>query len=173
MSTYVALLRGVNVGGRNTLAMAALRELFESLGHGEVRTLIQSGNVIFTSARPPVCARLKAAIESRFGFSAAVVVRSVSELHHVVVNNPLIDADGSTLHLGFMAGPPAAADVASLDHERYAPEQFAVVGAACYLLLPGGVGRSKLPDYLSRRLKVPITLRNWKTVTALAALADQ
>jgi uncharacterized protein (DUF1697 family) len=166
----VALLRGVNVGGR-TLPMAELRELVESLGFGDVRTYIQSGNVLFSAPRKPKADVLEAAIERRFGLQVDVMLRSPAELRRVIERNPFPDAERSKLHVGFMARKPAAATVAALDGDAFAPERFAIVGTDLYLHLPNGMGRTKLPDYVLRRVKVPTTIRNWNTVSKLAELA--
>jgi uncharacterized protein (DUF1697 family) len=168
--TVVGLLRGVNVGGR-TLPMAELREVVDSLGFDDVRTYIQSGNVLFSAPRSPKPAVLEEAIERRFGLAVDVMLRSAAELRRVIERNPFPDAERSRLHVGFMAKKPPPKDVAALDEDAFVPERFAVVGAELYLHLPGGMGRSKLPDYVLRRLKVPTTLRNWNTVTKLAELA--
>ena len=170
MATTVGLLRGVNVGGR-TLPMAELREVVESLGFGDVRTYIQSGNVLFSAPRRPKPDVVEAAIARRFGLEVDVMLRSPAELRRVIERNPFPNAEPSRLHVGFMARRPAPADVAALDEEAFAPEQFAILGTELYLHLPNGMGRTKLPDYVLRRVKVPTTVRNWNTVTKLAELA--
>ena len=171
MPVTVALLRGVNVGGR-TLPMAELRELVESLGFEDVRTYIQSGNVLFSAKKRPAPGVLEAAIERRFGLEVDVMFRSALELERTIEHNPFPDADRSKLHVGFMATKPTA-DVSGLDAEAFLPEQFATVGTELYLHLPNGMGRTKLPDFVLRRIKVPTTIRNWKTVTKLAELARE
>jgi len=100
-----------------------------------------------------------------------VMLRSPAELRRVIERNPFPNAEPSRLHVGFMARRPAPADVAALDEEAFAPEQFAILGTELYLHLPNGMGRTKLPDYVLRRVKVPTTVRNWNTVTKLAELA--
>jgi uncharacterized protein (DUF1697 family) len=168
---YVVLLRGVNVGGKNTVPMAALRELFESLGHGEVRTFIQSGNVVFTARAAVTPQSLERAVAQEFGVHTTVVIRTPRDLEQVVKANPFVGADPSKLHVGFMTQKPTAAVVAKLDGEPFRPEEFAVRGRELYLHLPNGMGRSKLPAYLDRRLKIPTTVRNWNTVNKLIELA--
>lgn len=173
MATYVALLRGVNVGGKNTVPMARLRATFESLGHGEVRTFIQSGNVVFTARRSVTPKSLETAIAQEFGVATTVVLRTPGELEKVVKLNPFPKADPAQLHVGFMVKKPAAAAVAKLDGEPFEPEAFAVRGREIYFHLPNGMGRTKLPGYIDRRLEVPTTVRNWKTVNKLVALAAE
>jgi uncharacterized protein (DUF1697 family) len=169
--TYVALLRGINVGGKNKVSMADLRALIESLGHTGVSTYIQSGNVVFTSAKAVAPATVEAAIKAEFALEIAVVVRTPTELAKVVKANPFAREDLSKVHVGFMARKPAAAVVAKIDATRFEPEAFAVHGAELYLYLPNGMGRSKLPDFVGRQLKVPTTVRNWNTVLKLLELA--
>ena len=101
-SSYVALLRGINVGGKGKLSMRELRELFESLGFEDVRTVIQSGNVVFRATERPSSSSLEAAIAERFQITAAVVLRSSSEMAAAINNNPFGDVDSKYLHIGFM-----------------------------------------------------------------------
>jgi uncharacterized protein (DUF1697 family) len=171
MPTYVALLRGVNVGGHHKVPMAELRSLFESMGFSDVQTLIQSGNVIFGSKAAPVAQRLEAAIEDRFAVASNVVLRTPSQLEAVLRNAPASMSDVSRLHVAFFTKQPSPADVVQLDHERFLPEQFSVRDNDMYVHLPNGAARTKLPDYLNRRLKVPMTMRNWNTVNRLAQLS--
>ncbi|MGC1420162.1 MAG: DUF1697 domain-containing protein [Acidimicrobiales bacterium] len=171
MPTYVALLRGVNVGGHHKVAMSELRSLFESMGFSDVQTLIQSGNVVFVSTRAPVAQHLEAAIEDRFAVVSRVVLRTPADLEEVIENAPATMADVSRLHVAFFTDRPAPADVVHLDHERFLPEQFSVRDHDMYVHLPNGAARTKLLDYLSRRLKVPMTMRNWNTVNRLAQLS--
>ena len=171
MPIYVALLRGVNVGGARKLPMAELRALVESLGCTRVSTYIQSGNVVFSAGKPVAPATLEVAIADRFGLDVAVMLRTPAQLEHVLEANPFPDADRSRLHVGFMAKRPNTATVAGLEADRFVPDEFAVEGAEVYLHLPAGMGRTKLPDYLVRRLAVPVTVRNWNTVGKLAELA--
>jgi uncharacterized protein (DUF1697 family) len=168
---YIGLLRGVNVGGKNKLPMAELRALLESLDHTEVSTFIQSGNVFFTTAKPVTEKTLETAIAKRFGINPSVMLRTPQEMRKVVKSNPFANADPGTLHVGFMAQKPPAAVLAKLDAERFLPDEFVVRGREYYLHLPNGLGRSKLPPYLDRQLKVPATVRNWNTVNKLLDLA--
>lgn len=167
---YVALLRGVNLGGTNKVAMPELRDLVESIGLSDVSTYIQSGNVLFTAGKPPDPTDLESAIEDRFGISVSVALRSASDLRKALRNNPFPDAETSTLHVGFLTDKPRQSVVAQLDAGRFAPDEFAVRGTEMYLHLPNGMGRSKLPPYLGRKLGVPTTIRNWNTVSKLAEL---
>ena len=171
MPTYIGLLRGVNLGGHNKVSMSALRALHESLGHTDVVTYIQSGNVVFSTDRNVTPASLEGAIKNEFGIDITVVLRTRAQLKRVVTANPFADADLKTVHVGFMASKPTAAAVRGLDADRFAPEEFAIKGSDLYLHLPNGMGRAKLPAYLDRTLKVPTTVRNWNTVCKLLELA--
>jgi uncharacterized protein (DUF1697 family) len=173
--TYVALLRGVNLGAHNKMPMAALRSLVESLGHDDVRTYIQSGNVVFRSAakRGALAGGLETAIAGEFGVKAAVVLRTERELDKAIAGNPFLaaGADEKTLHVVFLGSAPTKASVNKLDPGRSPPDEFAVGRAEVYLHCPNGFGRSKLSvDWFERILGGPATIRNWRTVTKLAEL---
>ena len=174
MTVYVALLRGINVGGRTMLPMALLRELAEGCGLGAVRTYIQSGNLVCTSPDPAaaVAERLAAAIAGAGGPAPTVAVRSRDELAELVAGNPYLDraTEPKQLHVAFLvegAEPPDRPD-----GDRFAPDELTVVGRDCYLFLPDGLGRSKLAEALSRPKSTHTTVRNWRTVTTLLDMAD-
>jgi len=170
----VALLRGVNVGGKNALPMNALAALCVEAGCSDVRTYIQSGNVVFSAAPSDVealPARLAAAIERDFGIRSPVVLRTAEELSKVPSANPYAGTD--KLHVAFLADVPAPKAVAGLDPNRSPPDAFAVVGRDVYLWLPDGVGRSKLTNaWFDKQLGTVSTIRNWRTVEALISLAS-
>jgi uncharacterized protein (DUF1697 family) len=168
---YVSLLRGVNVGGKNKLAMADLRLLFESLGLADVRTFIQSGNVIFKSDQVPNSSLLEGAIAERFGIATDVMLRTASELGIVAQRSPFLEDEGTHIYVGFMAREPSKAVVAALDVAHFGAERSKIVGSEVYLSLPSGMGEAKLPSYLTRQLKVPMTVRNWNTVKKLLELS--
>jgi len=170
MPRYVALLRGVNVGGKHSVPMAKLRAEFESLGHTDVATYIQSGNVVFTTKRAVTPAALEKALASKFGFAIPVVLRTRPELARIVKGDPFTKADRAKVHVGFMAKKPTAAAVKAVDAERFAPEELKVKGCEIYYHLPNGMGRAKLPVAVDRALKIPTTVRNWNTVTKLLTL---
>ncbi|HEX4756158.1 MAG TPA: DUF1697 domain-containing protein [Candidatus Dormibacteraeota bacterium] len=172
MPRYVALIRGINLGATNKVPMARLRTAVESLGHTDVTTHIQSGNVIFSSAGRVTSASLETMIASTFGIDTDVMLRTPAQLAKALHANPFPQADQARLHIGFMAARPPAAAVASLDAQRFLPEQFAIRGTELYLHLPAGMGTTKLPAYLGRILKVPTTIRTWRTVGALAEMSE-
>jgi uncharacterized protein (DUF1697 family) len=170
--TYVALLRGVNVGGNNRLLMADLRAHFASLGYLEVRTFIQSGNVIFQSADAVRSEHLEAAIANQFDIVTPVVLRTAQQIAATARRNPFADLDRGRLHVGFPRQTPIAGAVAGLELEQFAPDQARVVQSDVYLYLPNGTARSKLATYVDRRLKCSMTVRNWNTVAQLHALTN-
>ncbi len=168
MIRQVALLRGINVGGKNTVPMAALRDLFVSLGHDDVATLLQSGNVVFTGSGHAVPGDLEAAISEQFAITCRVIVVSRDELEQVVADNPFAEYQPTTVHVGFVGAPPDQQSVTTIDAGSFAPEELVPGDRHLYLHLPGGMGRARMPSQLERRLGVPITFRNWTTVTRLA-----
>ncbi|WP_298457106.1 DUF1697 domain-containing protein [uncultured Cellulomonas sp.] len=187
MRTHVALLRGVNVGGRGRLPMADLREAVLSLGHRDVTTYVQSGNVVLAGAvddPAEVAAGIARALTERTPLSPDVVVLTREGLAAVVAGNPFPDEHEPTrLHAGFVQGgvgpqaPAAVADAVERARAKGSPDEACVVGGTLYLHTPDGLGRSELAAQLTRRAVVtacggPITLRNWATVTRLLAMLD-
>jgi len=176
MTLMVALLRGVNVGGHGTLPMADLRAIATDLGYGDVATYIQSGNLVLSSstAAATVARELADAIAAATSVSPAVMVRTRRQLAKVVHDSPLLarGEDAAHLHVLFTDGPATAA-VAGLELDRYAPEEAIPVGKELHLLLPGGVGRSRLAIDLGRRKGAAGTMRSWRTVTTLLAMVDE
>ena len=186
MPTHVALLRGINLGGHNKVAMADLRKVVASLGHGDVATYIQSGNVVFTSTdtdTAALAAALERALEQAVGVRCSVVVLSRAELAKVIADNPFPDEDDPKhLHAVFRGAELTAADTAAVvAAERRARanggrDQAKVVGRTVYLRTPDGLGRSELAAGLARSKPGAGdrggTARNWATVTKLLALLD-
>jgi uncharacterized protein (DUF1697 family) len=170
---YVALLRGINVGGRTKVSMAALRDVCAAAGCEDVATYIQSGNVILRSplSADKLRGALEAAIAAAFSVGPAVMVRTAKEMAAVVERNPFPDADEKSLHVGFLHAAPDAATkkcLATLDCD---PEELTVVRRDLYLHLPDGMGRANLPVKMQRCLRpAPVTVRNWRTVTKLIEL---
>ncbi len=177
--TYIALLRGINVGGKNKLPMAALAALFAEAGCADVQTYIQSGNVVF-QAPPEIAATLPAQVSAliaeRFGLRVPVVLRTAEQLAETFRTNPFL-AQGlpaETLHVLFLAQPPSPEKATGLDPNRSAPDAFIVQGRDIYLYLPNGVADTKLTNaYFDAKLATVSTSRNWKTVTKLLQLTGQ
>ena len=179
MTSYVALLRGINVGGARTLPMPALAELFEEAGCTSVRTYIQSGNVVFAAddeLGDNFRQHVAEAIERRFSMQVPIVLRTAQEMADAVGNNPFLaeGGDEKALHVAFLGDTPSADAIASLDADRSPPDRFAVIGRDIYLHLPNGVARTKLTNaYFDSKLKTVSTLRNWRTVLTLLEMASQ
>jgi uncharacterized protein (DUF1697 family) len=179
MPKQIALLRGINVGGKHMLPMKDLAAIFTAAGGSEVVTYIQSGNVV-CNASAAVAKKLpeavERAIEKRFGFNVPIVMRSADELGQVVRQNPFLARvpGGETLHVAFLGGEPKASGIAALDPRRSSPDEFLVRGREIYLHLPNGVAKTKLSNaYFDSKLGTPSTLRNWRTVLALLELAGR
>lgn len=174
-TTYAALLRGINVGGSRKVPMADLRTLMEGLGHGGVRSYLQSGQAVFTADHgdeESLAAELRDAIEERFGFAVDVIVRDHAYLKAIADNCPFPagELEGKQLHVTYFSAPVDADRFAEIDQAAYLPEEFRLGDRALYLYVPDGLGRSKLAEHLSRpRLNkgVIATSRNWNTVVKL------
>ena len=197
MPTHVALLRGINVGGRNRVAMADLRRILASLGHTDVATYIQSGNAVFTaatgsepsdSAEPPDSAALAAGIEgalaAQLDVRPRVVVLSRDAFAQVVVDNPFADEpDPKKVHAVFSGDEPGPESRSLLDRAlqvaaaRGSADEAVMVGRTLFLHTPDGLGRSELaaaltPPRMARAARSDATARNWATVTRLMAMLD-
>ncbi len=178
MTTWIALLRGINVGGRNKLPMTELVNVLQGLHLHNVRTYVQSGNAVFQAARtldPALLEeRIAAAIEQRRGFRPRVIILSKDALHDAMASNPYPQADASptSLHLFFLGAAPAAPDLALLAAAQKPTEQLFLADRVVYLYAPDGIGRSRLAGALERALGVAATARNWRTLLKLEALAE-
>lgn len=179
MTTYVALLRGINVGGKNKVAMPALRSLFEGLGHEGVATYVQSGNVVFqspSSAPKNIAADIERAISENLALRVSVLLRTHRDLQRVAAGNPFLTAaaEFSALHIMFLAEAPTQGAIKKLDPDRSPPDEFEVSGREIYLRYPNGSGRSKLNiDYFERSLETRATARNWNTITKVLKLVEK
>lgn len=171
---FIGLLRGVNVGKNNRVAMADLRAMFSDAGAAEVSTYIASGNVLFDAA-PGDVAAIGAAVERDLkaaGVKTWLVFRSAEELRGVVGRNPFPEvADGKHLHVTFLLGEPDPERVAAIPPDRSPPDAVRVIGRELWLHTPNGLANTKYdPTWLDRALGTPGTARNWKTVLALHEL---
>jgi uncharacterized protein (DUF1697 family) len=175
LQTYVALLRGINLGARNKVSMTDLRALVAQLGGEDVTTHVQSGNVVFRSrgGAAELSRGIERAIGRELGLEIRVLVRTKTAIAKVVDANPFArGASVDALHVTFLAEKPARGRVRELEGLEFQPDRFRVLGQEVYLLCPNGYGKSKLSNaFFERRLEVAATTRNWKTVTKLAELA--
>lgn len=181
MVTYIALLRGINVGGKNKVKMEALRQMCEQLGLNHVQTYIQSGNVLFQSNEPETVLRkqIEHGFEQTFGFSVIIVLRTVEELIKIAQNCPFsqgeIDeaeaaSEAESLYVALLSEAPPEANVEKVLSYRSKCDQFQLDGRNVYLLFHHSIRDSKLANHLPK-LGVPVTIRNWKTMTKLIELA--
>jgi uncharacterized protein (DUF1697 family) len=178
MPRQIVLLRGVNLGARNRIAMSELREALTDAGFDDVKTYVQSGNVVLSSTALPErlarqCARV---IDDRFRLDVGVVVRTRAELAKVVERDPLANVaiNPKRYQVTFLAAKPDPNVVRELAAAAVEPEQVVHIGRELYAWHPDGVGRSKLAALLSGpRLGVTATARNWATVTKLLAMANE
>lgn len=172
MPTWIALLRGINVGGRHSLKMADLRALLESLGLENVRTYIQSGNVVFEAPveeAGELGEKISDAIEASRGFRPRVQVVSADRFKRAIEANPYPEAESSpkSLHLFFLFEAPADPDFEKLDEFTASSERYELIDDVFYLYAPDGIGRSKLAERAARYLGVDATARNWRTAIKL------
>jgi uncharacterized protein (DUF1697 family) len=177
MARHIAFLRGINLAGKRRVSMEKLRTTLVEAGYTDVKTLLQSGNVVLTStAKPAKLERdLAKTLREAFGFDISVVVRTRKELADVVASDPFgADADDPRRYqVSFLSAKPKPARVTELEGAAVAPERVAVRGREVYAWHPGGVGRSELAKLITeRRLGVEVTARNWRTVTKLLELAE-
>lgn len=182
MTIYIALLRGINVGGHNKIKMADLRKMLERMGLARVQTYIQSGNVLFESAESKGTLRvqMEQGILETFGFPISVMLRTSEEIEGIVRNCPFSDetirqaeeaSEFESLYVAMLPEAPAAEDVEKLRLYVNEKETFEVIGEEVYLLFMESVRNSKLAVQLSK-LGVPMTMRNWKTMNKLVQLSQ-
>ena len=183
--TYIALLRGINVGGKNILPMRDLSDIFSKAGCGDVRTYIQSGNVLFTATAKcaeRISSEATAQIHKRFGFQSAVVVRTRKELRAIAADNPFLSGkrdagDAGSLHVAFLTDAADRRRIAALDPARSPGDYLEVREPGrreVYLSLGNGVARSRFSNaWLDSTLATTSTLRNWRTVLKLLELSEQ
>lgn len=187
MPSHVALLRGINVGTRNRIAMPALRDAVSALGHTDVSTYIQSGNLLFTPARAvtvTLATQLEDAVEEAFGIRPRVAVLTRDELARAIDRSPYPDeSNPKYVHAVFFGDKPGAQLSAFVERavhtarDKGSPDDATLVGDVLYLHTPAGLGRSELAVQLGKahgplNTKGSGTARNWSTVTKLLALCD-
>ncbi len=180
MTIYIALLRGINVGGKNMIKMAELKRAFESIGLCEVLTYIQSGNVLFKSNDTEETLRIKLEhiIFETFGFSVAVVLRTAAEIEQIVMNCPfskeeVLEAESvsevESLYVSLLTHSPLQEKIEYLKVYKSENDDYRIIGREVYLLFRHSIRNSKLANNLPK-LEVPATVRNWKTINKIAAL---
>jgi uncharacterized protein (DUF1697 family) len=177
MSNYIAMLRGINVSGHKIIKMEQLRTSFGALGFSNVKTYIQSGNVVFEAANDSAISlskKIAQMILRDFGFSVPVFLRTSKEMEDIIKRNPLLKIpaiDQSKLHVTFLSDEPPKVTSASLQPLAAKSEQFRVVGREIYLYCPDGYGITKLSNTaIEKKLSTGATTRNWTTVNTLLAM---
>ena len=181
MAIYVALLRGINVGGKNKIKMADLKAAFEELGFSGVQTYIQSGNVLFESneGEEALVKRIENKLEDAFGFPIPVILRTSVELEQLIAGCPFSEeevreaeaaSDAESLYVGLLTQPPAQERIESLSAYKSQTDKFSLIGRDVYLLFHDSIRNSKLAAN-RHKLKIPLTTRNWKTLNKLVQMA--
>ena len=175
MARQIALLRGINLGSRNRVSMPDLRAALEAAGYEDVSTLVQSGNILLTSAKKPATLEreISKLVKSEFGVESATVVRTRDELAGAIERNPIADGPSTPklFQVTFFSGEPDAEAVATLAEQDFGNERVEVIGREAYAWHPDGIQKSKLAKEMSKGLGGDGTARNWNTVTKLLELA--
>jgi uncharacterized protein (DUF1697 family) len=175
MQKYIALFRGINVGGKNILPMKELVSILESMGAVDVKTYIQSGNAVFTSSQVLTqswCQGFEVAIQKERGFTPKILLLTKKELDRAIANNPFPTEDGKTLHCFFLSAQVEQIFLQQIVQIKASSEKTYLKEQVFYLYTPEGFGRSKLAARAEKLLGVPATARNWNTVLKLAQLSD-
>jgi uncharacterized protein (DUF1697 family) len=179
MKTYIAILRGINVSGHNIIKMDALKALFEKLGFQQVKTYVQSGNIVFKGNEENADAlanKISSRIKKEIGYDVPVIVLTSDTLRQITAENPFPGQPGkddSYFHVTFLSEKPTQADIEAIQAKKQGEEELAFTGRAVYLYCPLGYGKSKLTNNLiEAKLKVGATTRNWRTTLKLLEMAE-
>lgn len=177
MKIFIALFRGINVGGKNSLPMKKLVDILQALGCRNVKTYIQSGNAVFQSREKDasrLSAKIGVEIKKRLGFQPGVFLLELEEIERAIKKNPFpeVEGDPTTLHVGFLVSAPDNPDLKALQSLKKESERFHLLNNVFYLHAPEGIGRSKLAANAERLLGVSMTDRNWRTVCKIRGMAQ-
>ena len=177
MTIYIALLRGINVGGKNIIKMSNLKEVFENMGLCQVQTYIQSGNVLFKSneEEEPLRKKIEHEIEEAFGLSISIILRTSSELEAIIRNFPFSEEEApsskvESSYVSLLLHAPLKENMDRLKAYKTESEEYLIEGREVFLFFRNSIRNSKLASHL-HKLDVPSTVRNWKTINKLAVLA--
>jgi len=180
MTTYISILRGINVSGQKLIKMDVLRKSYENMGLHNVTTYLQSGNVIFEGNDFEINTlqqKISQQIEKDFGFEVPVIVLTIDKLKQVIDNNPFVqnpNKDQSFLHVTFLASKPDQNNFKTIEDKKQNGEEIFFTEIAVYLYCPNGYGKTKLSNnFLEAKLKVGATTRNWKTTNELFKIAER
>ncbi len=179
MITYISLLRGINVGGHVKIKMPVLKELYAALGFTNIKSYIQSGNIVFDSAHvadAKLAIMIENSIAETFSFSVSVLLKRKNEFKKIMDNNPYLGQqaiDITKLHITFLSELPDKALLDKLSQKESGSDQFHIADDVIYLHCPNGYGRTKLTNaYFERTLKIKATTRNWRTASTLYEIAN-
>jgi len=179
MTTYISLLRGINVSGQKLIKMEALAKTFQKLECEKVKTYLQSGNVVFTSnttSTKTLETQIEQEIKKDFGFDVPVMVLTETKLSETISNNPFInqaDKDITFMHITFLSSIPENYDIKSIESKKQQGEEVFISEDMVYLYCPNGYGKTKLTNnFFENKLKLSATTRNWKTTKELLKLAE-
>ncbi|RRB02322.1 DUF1697 domain-containing protein [Larkinella rosea] len=179
MKTYLAILRGINVNGQKKIPMAGLKSLFEDLNCTQVKTYIQSGNIVFNQEvgnQEEQIRQIEKKIVDAYSFQVPVLIRSQPELAEIAQNNPFLkekDIEIDKLHVTFLADIPSESNRDKLKNVTFGSDRFIIVGKDVYVYCPGGYGNTKLSNtFFENKLKVTATTRNWRTVNELYKMVE-
>jgi uncharacterized protein (DUF1697 family) len=175
MAVYLSILRGINVSGQKKILMAELKKLYEELGFKNVKTFIQSGNVVFESKSDTKLAKkIEQKISEQYNFDVPVIIRTTEEMQQVINANPFLkqkNIDTTKLHVTYLSGIPQQEHITKANTYAYEPDQFIISGKEVYLYCPNGYGNTKLTNnFFENKLKVTATTRNWKTTNELLSI---
>ena len=178
MKTYIALFRGINIGGKHILPMKELVVHLEKLGLVNIKTYIQSGNVVFQGKMvntSTLADKISAVINKKYGFAPHVFLLQLQELRRAVISNPFPEAESApkSLHVYFLASTPKKGVINDLESIKLDSERICLKGKNLYLHAPEGVGKSKLAISAEKKLGVAVTARNWRTVCKLLEIAEK
>jgi uncharacterized protein (DUF1697 family) len=180
MTTYISILRGINLGGHNTIKMDALKKLFADIGFANIQTYIQSGNIVYQYKKTDIKkldALIKKEIKQQFGYDVPVITLTFDELKKVAGSNPFLNdkaKDTSYLHVTFLADKPQSENFDKIKDFKYQSDEFQLIDKAVYLYCPNGYGNTKLSNnFFESKLKVTATTRNWKTTNELISIAGK
>ena len=180
MVTYVAILRGINVGGKRMIKMDALKQLFASLGFLHIETYIQSGNVFFQckkTSEEKLAATIAKEIETVFTFNVPTIVKNIEELKQIITNNPFAKDKkklAEYFHVTFLATAPSKTNIDGIEKLIFGEDAFAIIDKAVYLYCPNSYSNSKLTNgFFENKLNVIATTRNWKTCNELVNIAEK
>ena len=180
MTTFITILRGINVSGQKKIRMDELKTILEKLKFQNIRTYIQSGNIIFKDGENnpgELVKKIENAIFDNYGFQVPVIIRDYEQLLKIKGNNPFLkqkDNDITKLYVTFLAGEPQKEYAEQINTFNDPVDKFIIKGTEIYLFCPGGYGKTKLSNsFFERKLKITATTRNWKTVNKLVEIAEK